>query len=107
MVAEQAQRSNASKLETVLAKSWRYDQNSSKLTPVESVREVVVCTGGVACVGDGTSLRRNPCWLVESSRLRGTLFPTPEDDRRCYESAASAVHGYAGGVGQAERGTVE
>ena len=91
----------------MLAGSWRYDQNTSKLESVESVREVVDCTGGVACVGDGRSLSWNPCSLVDPSRLKGTSFPTPEDDRRCIESDASAVHVYAGGVGQAERGTAE
>ena len=52
--------------------------------------------GGVTCVGDGTSLSWNLCWLVDQSRLKGTSFPTPEDVRRCYENDASAVHGHAG-----------
>ena len=75
---------------------WSHVAGGTFRTPnlksVESVREVVVCTGGVACVGHGTSLSWNPCWLVDPSRLKGTSFPTPEDDRRCYESDASAVH---------------
>ena len=35
-------------------------RNTSKLKSVEPVREVVVCTGGGACVGDGTSLSSKP-----------------------------------------------
>ena len=33
--------------------------------------------------------------FTDASRSKGTSFPTPEDDRRRYESDASAVHGYA------------
>ena len=68
---------------------------------------VQTTTGGVACVGAGTSLSWNTCWLVDPSRLKGTSFPTPEDDRRGNESDASAVHGYAGRIGQAGRGIAE
>ena len=74
---------------------------------LEPLREVVACTGGVGCVGDGTSLSWNLCWLVDPSRLKSTSFPTPEDVRRCYESDASALQGYAGRIGQAERGIAE
>ena len=57
---------------------WRRDV--SQLEPVS--------VGRVACVGDGTSLSWNPCWLVDPSRLKDTSFPTPEVVRRCYESDA-------------------
>ena len=47
---------------------WRYNQNTSKLNPWNRARSCAVQTtaGGVACVGDGTSLE--PCWLVDPSR---------------------------------------
>ena len=75
---------------TVLAGSWRYSQNISKL---ESVPEVVQCRPLLVeregCVGDGTSLSWKPCRLVDPSRLEGTSFLTPEDDRRHQQFAAT------------------
>ena len=59
-------------------------------------------TGRVACVGDRTSLSWNLCLLVDPSRFQGPSFPILEDDRRGCDSDASAVHGYAGRIGQAE-----
>ena len=70
-------------------------QNTSKL---ESVREVVVRTGGVACV----ELERVLIGGPESFERH--LVP---DTQRFSEGDASAVHGCAGRVGQAERGTAE
>ena len=54
------------------------------LKSVESVRELRSAFG--ASVGGGTLL----------SRLKGTSFPTPPDDRGCHESDASTVHDCAG-----------
>ena len=48
-------------------------------------------TGGMACLGDGTSPSWNPCWLKDPSCLKGSSFCTPEDDRRC--GNASVVQG--------------
>ena len=88
---------------TVLAGSWRDVQNTSKL---KSVREVVQCRLLlVEWLASETSLSWEMCWLVDPSRLKDTSFPAPEDDRSCDASNASAVHGYSGGFGQAERGT--
>ena len=71
------------------------------LVEIRGIRaRVEVCIGGWWSLRwrRETSLSWNPCWLVDPSRLKGTSFPTPQDERRCYESDASAVHGYAGGL---------
>ena len=56
---------------------------------------------------DGLNASKLESELVNPSRLKGTSFPTPQDDRRCHESNASTVHDCAGRFDQAECGTAD